>query len=424
MNRALTLALAAALALPTACARKRPENALIFWHTQSQANAALLQEIVNDYNQTNPPMKVTLEYAGGYGTVFQKVRAAIGTRMLPDLVVAYESMIAEYVELGAVVPLDPCINDPVIGLSKESLDDIFPSILENNRYRAYGNQYYTFPFTKSILMMYYNADLLKAAGFDAPPKTWTEFKEQCLAVRQKLAKGGYAVSVDASTIDAIIMSFGGRILSDDRRRALFDEPPGRAAYALIHDLAKSGGAYQADRESYADRADFANAKCAFFIRSSTSRPEVQKLVQDKFRWDAAIIPHADGVDPVTVLFGANIAVMKTAPERQRAAWQFIKYFSSTEVTAKWAMGTGYLPVRKSAATTKAVRDFFAQDPRNRRAFDTLPLARPEPGVFGWQAVRDQMELAESEAIGGRTPPEVIVRQLAEKANKLLNRAKP
>ena len=413
-----TLCLAALAA--AGCGKKNPSAELVFWHTQAQQNGTLLQEIVDAYNTTNPPMKVSARYIGGYGALFRKVRATIPTGNLPDLVVAYESMVAEYVESGAVVALDDTIADPKIGLSKESLADIFPSILANNRYPAYGNKFYTFPFTKSILMMYYNADLLKEAGFDGPPKTWKEFGEQCLAAK-KIGKKGYALSVDASTVDAMVMSFGGKILSDDRTRALFDQPAGVASFKLISDLVKTGAAYQIDRESYGDRKDFSSGRCAFLIRSSTTRPYIDEDIKDRLKWDMTIIPHAKGVEPVTVLFGANIAVMKTTPERQRAAWQFVRYFCSKAVTAKWSTGTGYLPVRKSAAETDEVKAFFAKSPRNRRAFDTLPFARPEPGTFGWQAVRDAIEEAESKAIGGRIPPEQIAKELTDKANKVLGR---
>ena len=419
MKQMLIAALCMA-ALAAGCGKKEPAAELIFWHTQAQENSSLLQEIVDDYNATSPPMKVSARYIGGYGPLFQKVRATISTGNLPDLVVAYESMVAEYVESEAAVALDDYISDPKIGLSTESLADIFPSILANNRYAAYGDKYYTFPFTKSILMLYYNADLLRQAGFDAPPATWAEFRTQCLAVK-KLGKKGYALSVDASTLNAMVMSFGGKILSDDRTQALFDRPAGIAAFKLISDLVKSGAAYQVDRESYGDRKDFSSGRCAFLIRSSTTRPYIEDDIKGKFNWDLTVIPHAKGVEPVTVLFGANIAVMKTTPERQRAAWQFIKYFCSQAVTAQWSTGTGYLPVRKSAAESETVKAFFAKSPRNRRAFDTLPLARPEPGVFGWQAVRNAIEEAESDAIGGRIPPEKIAKDLTAKANKVLKR---
>jgi len=414
-------ALVCALALAPGLARGA-ERPLVFWHTQSQRNAELLREIVDAYNASGPPLPVELHFAGNYTTLFRKLRAAIPTGTVPDLAVAYESMVAEYIELDAAVPLDPYIHDPDIGLDPEGLADIFPSILENNRYPAHGDRYYTFPFTKSVLMMYYNADLLEQAGVDGPPETWAEFQEQCLAVK-KLGKEGYALSVDASTLDAMVMSFGGQVLSDDRQRAQFDQPPAVAALRVIHDLCRSGAAYPIDRESYGDRKDFAGGRCAFMIRSSTTRPYIHRDIGDRFRWDLSILPHAKGQEPVTVLFGANVAVMKTTPARQRAAWRFVKYFASREVTAQWALGTGYLPVRKSAAELEKLKAFFEEDPRRRRAFDALPFARPEPGVAGWQAVRMHIELTESRAVGGRIAPEKLAAELNRKANAALRRAR-
>lgn len=397
------------------------EEQLIFWHTQTQVNQKLLTEIVDAYNATNPPMKVVLQFAGNYTDMYRKLKLSIGTKDVPDMIVAYESMIAEYAAADAVVPLDEYINDEKIGLSKESLADFFPSILESNRYPQLGNKYYTFPFTKSVLMMYYNADMLKKAGIEKAPETWDEFAAACKAVKAKLKKEGYAISTDASTLSAFIFSFGGKVISDDGKKTLYDSPEGVAAFSLIYDLCKAGGAYQVDRESYGDSRDFSVERCAFFIRSSTNRPYVENDVKDKFNWDMAMIPRGKDAKPATVLFGANIAIMKKTQERQRAAWAFIKYFSSTEVTAKWSTGTGYLPVRKSAAETETVKKFFEQNPRNRRAFDALEFAKTEPGVRGWQAVRTQAELAVSKAIGGRTKPDAIAKDLADKANKLLEK---
>ncbi len=422
-NKAV-LVLGLVLAMLAGRADRASGDTLVFWHTQSQDNAMLLQEIVDGYNATDPPMPVSLRYVGGYTELFRKVRATIATnKMPPDLVVAYESMVAEYIELGAAVALDDYIADPEIGLSKESLADIFPSILANNRYPAYGDKYYTFPFTKSILMMYYNQAVLREAGLSGdPPKTWDEFKTMCAAVK-RTGKGGYALSVDASTVDGIVMSFGGAVFDQTERRALFDSPASLATFELIHHMAQTGLSYHIDRRSYGDRKDFVSGRCAFIIRSSTTRPYLEKDIDDRFDWDLAVIPQGTAEkaerNPVTVLFGANVAMLKTTPERQRAAWRFIKYFVSRDVTAKWALGTGYLPVRKSAAKTTAVQAFFAKSKRNRRTFSALPHAQTEPGVSGWQAVRTEIELAAADAARGRIPPGEIAARLNREANAAL-----
>lgn len=394
-------------------------RSLIFWHSMAQANGELLQEIVNEYNASDPPMPVVLRYIGDYMVLFQKARATIGTGKLPDLLVGYPSMVAEYVRSDVAVELGEYIEDPEIGLSDASLADVFPTILESTRFDEFDGRHYAFPFTKSVLMLYYNQDLLRAAGFDGPPETWTEFRAQCLAVKEKLGKQGYALSVDASTFAAAVMSLGGELIAEDGSRTLLGEGGSLEALRLIQELARSGAAYQIDRHSYGDRREFTARNCAFMVRSSTTRPYLDADIQGGFEWDMGLIPHGEGRRPVTVLFGADVAILKSTPERQRAAWAFVKHFSSAEVTAKWATGTGYLPVRQSAGQTERFREFAERHPRNRRALDTLPYARTEPSAAGWQAVRTLIEQAESRAIGGRAAPEEIAKELAEKADRAL-----
>ncbi len=394
---------------------------LVFWHVLTQRNGDLLTEIVNEYNASEPTIPIELRYAGNYTEMFRKVRMTIGTGKLPDLIVAYPSMIAEYHAQDAVAPLDAYINDTEIGLNQDSLDDIYATVLENCRYPEFENQYLTFPFTKSVLMMYANTELLKSAGYESLPETWAEFQEQCLTLK-KMNKNGYALSVDASTYDAMVFSMGGKLVNAETRETYFDQPESIAAFRVIQDLVKKEAAVQIDREGYGDRQEFAANNCGFMIRSSTTRPYLENDIQGKFEWDMGVIPHGDGVEPVTVQFGADIAILKSNEERQRAAWEFIKFFSSRDITARWSVGTGYLPVRKSAVETEIVQQFFDENPRNRRALDTLSIAKPEPSLRGWQAVRNLIEQAESDAIGGRKSPEEIGKELKEKADAALQQA--
>ncbi|MFW5870080.1 MAG: ABC transporter substrate-binding protein [Candidatus Sumerlaeota bacterium] len=399
----------------------REQDSLIFWHVLTQRNGDLLTEIVEEYNAGNPAMPITLRYAGNYTDMFRKVRLAVKAGDVPDMIVAYPAMIAEYHAMNAVAPLDPYINDPEIGLSEESLDDIFETVLENCRYPEFGDQYLTFPFTKSVLMMYANTDLIKQAGYTGIPETWEDFMKQCLTLKE-MGKNGYALSVDASTYDAIVYSLGGTLVDAQTRKTHFDQPEAVQAFRIIQDMVEKGGAVQIDREGYGDRQEFAAGNCGFMIRSSTTRPYLENDIQGAFNWDMSIIPHGKGATPQTVQFGADIAIMKTSEKRQRAAWEFVKFFSSRETTARWSVGTGYLPVRKSAVETEIVQEFLKENLRNTRALNTLPQARPEPSLRGWQAVRNLIEQAESQAIGGRKSPEEIGEELKAKADAALEQA--
>lgn len=401
----------------------RPGELVIsFWHTQADENGRLLEQIIDQFNRTHRPIRVQAIYVAGYDQIFRKLKASLLAGELPDLAVAYESMVAEYAHAGAVVPLDQYLEDPEIGLSDEDLEDIYPVFIQTNRFSQFGNQLLSFPFTKSVLLMYSNLALIREAGFEGPPASWDEFLDQCRAIREKTGRTAYALSVDPSTIHAMILSFGGELVDPETLRTGYASPAGIQTFEVIDRLIRDKLAHVIQYNSYDDRADLAAGRAAFMIRSSTSRPYLDEMIGEKFPWAASIIPHGDGQQPVTVLFGANICMFRSTPEKQRAAWQFIKYFASREVTALWATRTGYMPVRRSALEVPEMAAFLTAKPQNRSAIDTLPFARPEPNLAGIQEVRTLVEKAENDIIYSIRKPHEAARELAQAAERVLRQS--
>ncbi|HOT52025.1 MAG TPA: extracellular solute-binding protein, partial [Candidatus Hydrogenedentes bacterium] len=266
--------------------------------------------------------------------------ASIQAGALPAMAVAYQSMTAEYAQAGAVADLEPFVHDAKSGLGPEELDDFYPVVFETNRYPDFGGKMLSFPFCKSVLMLYFNKEVLSKAGFDAPPATWDEFIHQCRRIKAKTGKPAYAVSVDCSTITGMIFSLGGDLC--DGKRTLFDSPQAIQAFEIIETLAKEKLGYQITPGSYDDETALAQGSVAFCIRSSSGRTNVAMLMQGaQDQWGMARLPQGDPANPRTVLFGPNICIFNTTPEQQQAAWDFVKFFTSREIGVRWALGTGY-----------------------------------------------------------------------------------
>lgn len=388
---------------------------IAFWHTLRGEYADLFAQIVADFNAQSETGDVQLQYIGSYDDIFRKCSLAIKGGGLPTLATAYESMVTEYVSADCVVDLDRYLTDPDIGFDLRNLADIFSVFIDTNRYRAFGDRFYSFPFTKSVLMVYYNADMFQAVGCETFPETWDALIDASRRIREKFDIPAYSLSVDASTFDAFVLSCGGPIITDDQKTVLFDAPHGRRAFEIIAALAREKLLKTTAIDSYDDRLDFVNKRCAFHIRSSAHRPFVADLVGGAFRWEMAPLP-ADKPDykgPRTVLFGGNVTMFKSSPSQERTAWAFLKFFASAPVTARWAVSTGYLPLRGSATDIPELAAFFQQDQRNRRAFDALPLAGAEPKTAGWQAVRRLIEQTVSDLVDGELTPD----EAAERLNK-------
>jgi multiple sugar transport system substrate-binding protein/sn-glycerol 3-phosphate transport system substrate-binding protein len=143
---------------------------------------------------------------------------------------------------------------------------------------------------------------------------------------------------------------------------------------------------------------------------------------DKTRWGMARIPQQDPAHPATVLFGPNVTLCNTTPEQNAAAWTFVKWFTTPEISARWAAGTGYLPVRKSAMDRPEMKRLFDQWECNRAAFDCLDFARCEPNVTGWQQVRDLVARTLSEVLSASREPGDAARSLKREADEALARA--
>jgi ABC-type glycerol-3-phosphate transport system substrate-binding protein len=435
MARTLFLTLAACLfVFALGCAPKAPApaagagpktfepieaNKAVVWDRQTTETAAFLRDIVGEFNKGRTGVPLDAQYIGGYSEIFRKVTASIEAGKLPAMAASYESMTSEYIKAGAVAELDPFVKDPKLGYTDADLQDFFPVVMEINRYPQFDNRMYSFPYTKSVLMLYFNETVLKSAGLDGtPPRTWGDFLAQCRAVTQKTGKPAYALNVDASTVDGMIYSMGGDLLNGNT--TLFDQPPAIKTFELLETLAKEKLCYQITPQTFDDEAAFSQNQVAFYIRTSSGRTSVLRLMQGKTEgWGIAMLPQADPNNPHTVLFGANVCIFNVPKEQQTAAWEFVKFFTSPDVNVRWALATGYVPIRKSAANDPRMQAFWNEWKYNRAAYDCLPFARPEPKLAGWQKVRTQIEKAETAVLTGLQPARDAATHLKKEADQAL-----
>src|SRR5699024_10316753 len=96
------------------------------------------------------------------------------------------------------------------------------------------------------------------------------------------------------------------------------------------------------------RISFLASKVGMYFDSSAG---VSNVVNEaSFEVGTAPLPVPNGTEPHGSIVGGNSNyITKEIPEEQKnAAWEFLKYTASPEVQAKWAAGTGYIPVAKDS----------------------------------------------------------------------------
>ena len=413
-----------AAATQPAAVAKQPVT-LTFWHgmggDQPGTQGGTLATLVKEYSRLNPHVSIKLdytEYTGG--SLRQKIMASIAAGNPPDLAQAFENEVAAYFKAGAIVALDDFMKGGS-GLSADDLKDIQKSLLDSGRFAQFENRQLSFPFNRSLSVLWYNVPLLKAAGFEKPPATWDDFRQLC----DRVTKGGvtcWAIQPGATTFSTFLWTRGGELATPTFTEARFNGPEGVAAFELEQELVRKNQAYVS--RGFDWQNDFGAQRVAMVFSSMVSDPFIDRVVKGAFEYSMAPYPTAPGKSTVTVLSGTNAVTFKTTPEKQAAAWDFVKWATGKEQTAFWAAETGYLPVRSSALETSTLKTVLEKRPRYKIALDLVPVARTEPNIETWTQVRDLLQDAENKVVSQTASPKQALDEAAEKANAVLKQSKP
>ncbi|MBI5649104.1 MAG: extracellular solute-binding protein [Chloroflexi bacterium] len=371
-----------ALAACTSAAPGEPiESAptpLIFWHAAREADAETLNALIADFNKTQPTLRVRAEAKSSENELLRQTVAAIALNQPPDFILASSRTLAEFARADALVALDAFIADPGIGLLESERGDFLPGSLDAGRVR---DQFVAFPFDTRAVALYYNADLLKAARADAPPRTWDAFSSAARATTKGNAHG-WAMSANAFTFYAMLYSRGGNGASETH--AQFGDDAGIKTLQMLAALARGGAAYLADN-SEIGRSDFAHGNVALWFDTTdhlAAITEAMTRAGAHFQWSIAPVPQNDPSKPVVALLGSSIAIFKTRDERARAAWQCARWLAQAEQIARWARATNSIPTRLSARALLAPH--LATNPNLQRLNDGFgnpaPIGRALPSI--------------------------------------------
>ena len=147
-----------------------------FWHAMSGPNETAVNHLVEEFNATVGKEKgITVKpvYQGQYTDLKTKTTAALKSGSVPAIAQAYPDWVAEYLQSGSVVDLDPYINDGKVGI--KDFDDIIKSYREENS-QYEGGKFYSLPFNKSTEVLYYNKTFFEENNLEVPT-TWEELEE-------------------------------------------------------------------------------------------------------------------------------------------------------------------------------------------------------------------------------------------------------
>ncbi|MCD6107048.1 MAG: extracellular solute-binding protein [Caldisericaceae bacterium] len=382
-----------------------------FWHAMNYTQGEVLDSLIEEYNATHPRTEIQGTVFSSYNPLQQKTIAAIAGGNPPVLTQAYENWVAEYITGGYLTPMEKFVNG-ANGILKSDREDFFENMWANG-YLPDGKMW-MLPFNKSNIVMYYNVDMLEENGI-AVPKTWDQFEEACkLLTKEDNSQWGCSYTPSVDLWYARVYEYGGEVLSKDNRKVLLDKTSAALnATTAMNDMIQNGYIHVTSGYNY--QTDYGNQKCAFTFASVASYYYMNKAVGGRFQFAEAPLP-AGPAGQHSVMYGTNVVIFgsTSSQAQQDGAWDFVKWFTSPRKTAQWAMGTGYLPVRKSALELPEMKEFLANHPEVHAGYDQLANCVMQPPISAWNNSRRDVNATLEKIYLGKISPEGGLKELTVK----------
>lgn len=349
---------------------------IVWWHALEDQYSDLVNEVVEDFNNSQDLITVKAQYIGAYKDVNEALVSAhaAGTG-LPALCVANTDYVASYGAGGVFENLDP-----YIAATGYDVDDFSKGLLLSAQYD--GKQV-AMPFLHSTQIIYYNKTMAEENGIEVP--TTIEDFPAFLEAGKK-ACGGYGTVVpgwDQWYFETLYLNEGVDIIAEDGTCDLNSEAA-LGVTNMIKDWCNQGLAYFATGTdaSSAMRQKFYDGE-AFSVMHTSS---LYNNYVDKcdFEVGMAWYPAGSTGDKNSEVGGCVLGIPAGNDQATKnAAWQFLQYLCGKEVNMKWAKGTGYLPTRNSVLTTDEGVKFLEEKPAFQCIFDNLNLINPRIQNAAW-----------------------------------------
>nr|WP_318540040.1 ABC transporter substrate-binding protein [Terribacillus saccharophilus] len=354
-----------------------------FWHAMSGPHEEAIKKFADDFNSTHEDITIKPVNQGSYEDLQQKIMAAAKAGNLPDMAQATTNVIPEYIDNKFITSLNDFIEDPEVGLSEDELNDYIEVFRDSS---TWDDTYYSLPFSKSTRVLFYNQTLLEENGLEAP-KTWDELQEVAKTVTKDGVVGmGFENSYEAE-FQGILKQMGGTYMDEATGEPQFASKEGQEAMGMISGMIDEGIARTAGEDEYMSNP-FGRGDVAMYIGSSAGIPHVGGAMEDGIEWSTAPIPTLDG-EAATTFAGNDIVIFNQSEDvEQKAAWEFMKYLTSPEVTSEWSMLSGYLPIRQSALDTEEYQKFLEENPAYKAGTEQFDAGFFIARVPGGDAVRN------------------------------------
>lgn len=321
---------------------------VVLWYLWTGAEGDVIKKTVKEYNKQSDKYEIDALSVPDQ----QKIMVAISSGNGPDLVDDFSNDVGGYVSNNIMEPLDDYIKK-----TKLDVDNIYTkSTLDSCKFD--GKQY-ALPMNSGCSALYYNKDLLAAAGYTEPPKTM----EELLEMSKKLTKTNPDGTIDTlgfpcfPTFD--IGDFQGLCGASWYKDGKVDaENPGNIqAMKYYIDYRKQFGVDNVSAFTTAGKSNdpsdpFFLGKQAFRIDGNWLPTMIEKTYKVKLNYGIAPIPYPENHPELagSVCVTSSMFFIPASAKNKDGAFDALKYITGPKGQKNVAFGMGNIPCAKELLT--------------------------------------------------------------------------
>lgn len=363
------------------------------WHYLNGKQAEVLDSIVQDFNSNNNMgITVTAVNQGNIGDLNKKVITAAQSNSLPAIINVYPDIATGLINQNKIIDLSPYVNNSTVGMKDNLQNDFYKTFIDEVSQWS-KDAVYGIPMTKSTEILYVNKTLLEQLGYsmdDLKDLTVEKLAEVAKKSKDTLGIAGFGFDSSSNAFISTLKEDGKDFVSIDGKINVDNDWV--RTFMDYYKNEVSSGIFRIPGEDKFLSGPFSNQKLLMYQGSSAGAAHIK--TDGTFEVGVVEVPVFQGKNQAVIQQGASLFVTSdVSQEAQFAAYEFIKFATNTENTAKFSVATGYLPVRKSAEDTQIMKDVL-NDPESLFA-KIYPVAQKSleyayftPAVNNAQSARD------------------------------------
>jgi multiple sugar transport system substrate-binding protein len=218
---------------------------------------------------------------------------------------------------------------------------------------------------------------------------------------------------------ALAKSMGGSLASPDGCKIAFDSAAGRWGLEMLERFHKRG---MPDLGYAQGRQAFAAGRVGIYVESSSAVTLMEQNVAGKFEMITLPfpIPSKEGRLPSG---GALAMILAKDPQKQKAAWEYVKFVTGPVGQTLMAQYTGYAPGNKQALDDpQLLKGYYEAHPNHATGISLLPVSVGWDNWAGPNSVKIVSVIQDymNDVVAGRRTAAAAMPMMVQDVQKLLS----